>query len=110
MFAALLARIHTSSLNVCRDDKVGTHEHVDVFLVAISLNIIMQDPFFLSHVKSQMLFTLVCPLLNSGAPDASSPEPWWEFISRSQVIKSLSKVFEMGMTEIVFDIQVSQLD
>lgn len=52
--------------------------------------------FFIAYVRSQTLFTLVLPLLYSGAPDGLSPEPWWEFISRSHVIKSLSKVFENG--------------
>lgn len=72
-----------------------------VFLVAIPFNIIMQMEVFLfflfiMYVRSQTLFTLLLPLLCSGAPDGSSPEPRWEFISRSHVIKSLSKVFESG--------------
>lgn len=73
------------------------------FLVAIPFNIIMQKAvifvcffLFIMYVRSQTLFTLLLPLLCSGAPDGSSPEPRWEFISRSHVIKSLSKVFESG--------------
>lgn len=52
--------------------------------------------FFIAHVRSQTLFTLVLPRLYPGTPDGTSPGPCWGFISRSHVIKSLSKVFEKG--------------